>query len=59
MPFVATDIEVDFTDMQSVNSYAFKIKPAVIVNCAASTAVDQAEDNKPAATRLNRSVKSL
>lgn len=51
MPYVALDI----TDTQAVISTIDKIKPDVIIHCAAWTAVDAAEDeaNKPLVHKIN------
>ena len=50
----ASDREIDITDRQAVLDYAGSCKPHWIVNCAAYTAVDQAEDEPDNAFRLNR-----
>jgi len=51
--YTATDAEVDFTDAAVVASYVERERPDWIVNCAAYTAVDQAEDEESLALRLN------
>lgn len=49
-----TDVaELDITDAAAVNALVDGLQPAYIVNCAAYTAVDRAEDDEAAATRLN------
>ena len=65
LAFTATDREVDITDSAAVRSFASRLfggtDPADggsangnwIVNCAAYTAVDRAEDEPEAAGRLN------
>lgn len=45
--------EIDITKSSSINDGLAKYRPAVIVNCAAWTAVDNAEDNKDAAFLVN------
>ena len=52
--FIFTDIEdLDITDKQAVNSYIAKNKVDIIVNCAAYTNVDKAEDDYDFAELLN------
>lgn len=53
IPFQATDKELDFTNPQRVLSFAAELKPNWIVNCAAYTAVDRAEQEPEAARSLN------
>ena len=49
-----TDVaELDITCAEAVNRYVSAFQPACIVNCAAYTAVDRAEDDEAAAARLN------
>jgi len=51
--FIATDREVDITDMAALQRFAEKQPLSWIVNCAAYTAVDKAEDDVEACRRLN------
>lgn len=55
LPFTGTDREVDITDRAAVRAFARRLRPPPrwIVNCAAYTAVDRAEDEPLAAFRLN------
>ena len=56
IPFTGTGREVDITDAAAVNAFAGKMAfsgPGWIVNCAAYTAVDKAEDDAEACRRLN------
>lgn len=49
-----TDVDnLDITDAQAVNEFVGTNRPQFIVNCAAYTAVDAAEDNPGLARRLN------
>jgi dTDP-4-dehydrorhamnose reductase len=49
-----TDVkELDITDSDAINGFVEKNKIDGIVNCAAYTAVDKAEDNVELATKLN------
>ena len=49
-----TDVaELDITDAAAVNAFVGDLQPAYVVNCAAYTAVDRAEDDEAVATRLN------
>lgn len=51
---VCTDVnELDITDENRVMEYVEKIKPEYIINCAAYTAVDKAEDNEELADKIN------
>jgi len=50
---IATDAEVDFTDSETVDAWMARERPKWIVNCAAYTAVDQAEDEQALAHKLN------
>ncbi|MFW5643556.1 MAG: SDR family oxidoreductase, partial [Alkalispirochaeta sp.] len=51
---VATDMEIDITDIASLHRFVTTTGPFEwIVNCAAWTAVDAAEDNEEAARILN------
>lgn len=52
--FVMTDVEeLDICNNAAVMSFVEEKKPDFIVNCAAYTAVDNAEDNEPLCTKLN------
>ena len=52
--FYNTDVnELDITDQQAVESYIETHSIDGVVNCAAYTAVDKAEDNKELCTSLN------
>ncbi|MDR1106424.1 MAG: dTDP-4-dehydrorhamnose reductase [Treponema sp.] len=55
IPFAGTDREVDITDPAALAAFAASIRetPAWIINCAAYTAVDRAEDDGEACRRLN------
>jgi len=49
-----TDVEeLDITDMQAVSAFFDKLHPDVIVNCAAYTAVDKAEQEPDLALKIN------
>ena len=55
--FLFTDIdELDLTDKEAVIRFAQEEKPAIIINCAAYTAVDKAEEEPEKAFLLNRDV---
>ena len=45
--------QLDLTNEQAVTNYLAQTQPNLIVNAAAYTAVDAAEENQPAAQRLN------
>ena len=45
--------ELDITNSGAVNKFVSKIKPDVIINAAAYTAVDQAESEKEIANKIN------
>jgi len=52
--FIGVDLpDVDITDASAVDEAVTSLRPAVIVNCAAFTAVDLAEEREPAALRVN------
>ena len=53
LKYVATDIEVDFTDFEQISAFASGKKIRWIVNCAAYTAVDKAESEEKKAFELN------
>ena len=51
---ITTDVsELDITDEQAVMNYIVKARPDYIINCAAYTAVDKAEENYELADRIN------
>ncbi len=45
--------ELDITDQKAVSEYVKTIKPEYIINCAAYTAVDKAEENYEIADKIN------
>jgi dTDP-4-dehydrorhamnose reductase len=52
--FIFTDIDtLDISDYDAVADFVFKNHPDVLINCAAYTAVDKAEQEKELAMRLN------
>lgn len=51
--FEGTDRNVDITQKDSLNQFAHEKKIDFIVNCAAYTAVDKAEEDKETAEKLN------
>lgn len=52
--FVFTDVDdLDITDPLALKEFCNKYKPNFIVNCAAYTAVDRAEDEETLAQKLN------
>lgn len=52
--YIFTDIEeLDITDLDSVCNYIQAHKPDFIINCAAYTAVDKAEDDVELCTKIN------
>lgn len=52
--FVFTDIDkLDITDARSTASFITELSPSWIINCAAYTAVDKAEDEEDKATFIN------
>ena len=51
---ICTDVsELDITDLEAVKKMVSEVKPEYIINCAAYTAVDKAEDNYDLAERIN------
>lgn len=51
---VCTDIdELDITDLDAVQNIVKSVKPNIIINCAAYTAVDKAEEQSELAYRIN------
>ena len=53
LTFSASDLEVDIGDFQSLKDFSRGKKISWIINCAAYTAVDQAEIESAAAFRIN------
>jgi len=53
LPFIGTDREVDITDMAALNASAAGQQVNWIINCAAYTAVDKAEDDVEFCRALN------
>ena len=52
--FVFTDTgELDITDSKATASFIAELSPSWIINCAAYTAVDKAEDDEETATLIN------
>lgn len=52
--FVFTDLpDADITDRDGMEALTERHDPELIINCAAYTAVDKAEDNRPAAQLIN------
>lgn len=45
--------DIDITDVDSVSDAVFRVNPSVVVNCAAYTAVDAAEDDPLTAQLVN------
>ena len=51
---IATDVaELDITNEKAVMDYIVNLKPEYIINCAAYTAVDKAEENYELADKIN------
>lgn len=51
---IATDVsELDITNEKAVYDYITELKPEYIINCAAYTAVDKAEENYEIADKIN------
>jgi dTDP-4-dehydrorhamnose reductase len=53
IPFIGTDCEVDITDLSALESFAKNKNFCCIINCAAYTAVDKAEDDIQTCNKLN------
>ena len=52
--YIFTDVaELDITDADAVNRMVTELRPDILVNCAAYTNVDAAEDDEATARRLN------
>ena len=53
--FVFTDVDtLDICDAQAVNAFVKEKQVDYIINCAAYTAVDKAEDDEALCLRINR-----
>ena len=52
--FLSTDVECDITDYNAMEEYVSGKKIDWLINCAAYTAVDRAEEEPEAAYRINR-----
>ena len=51
---VMTDVDVlDITDLVALESFVMAHKPDILINCAAYTAVDKAEDDVEKCKRIN------
>ena len=51
---VLTDVQdLDITDIQAVRKFVESTKPNYIINCAAYTAVDKAEEQQDLARKVN------
>ena len=51
---ILTDVQdLDITDIESVRKFVNECKPQYIINCAAYTAVDKAEEQKELARKVN------
>ena len=60
LKFTFTDIdELDITDSVAVNNFIQALNPNFVVNCAAYTAVDKAEQEIEAATKINSLAPSI
>src|SRR3989339_692395 len=53
MPHLASDLEVDITDINRLRSYVGDRSLSWIINCSAYTAVDRAEDERELTFRIN------
>ena len=53
LPFVGTDRELDITNLQSIKDFSLKHSFDWIINCAAYTMVDKAEDDERSCRLLN------
>ena len=53
LPFAGTDMEVDITDPAELLKFTQERQIDWIINCAAYTAVDKAEDNEALCRRIN------
>lgn len=51
---ICTDVkELDITNKEQVNSFVEQVNPEYIINCAAYTAVDKAEENEELVYKIN------
>ena len=51
---ICTDVdELDITDAEAVNAFVSENRPDVVINCAAYTAVDMAEEKEAIAKKIN------
>ncbi len=51
---ICTDVaDLDITNLEDVKEYAKEVKPDYIINCAAYTAVDKAEENEELVYKIN------
>lgn len=51
---ICTDVaDLDITNLEAVKEYAKEVKPDYIINCAAYTAVDKAEENEKLVYKIN------
>lgn len=50
---VGTELSLDITNLKEVEEFVYNIKPDVIINCAAYTAVDKAEEEEDLAKKIN------
>ncbi len=51
---ICTDVaDLDITNLEAVKEYAKNVKPDYIINCAAYTAVDKAEENEELVYKIN------
>lgn len=50
---VGTELSLDITNLKEVEEFVYNIKPDVIINCAAYTAVDKAETEEELARKIN------
>jgi dTDP-4-dehydrorhamnose reductase len=53
MEYLSSDLEVDITGIEQLKAFVFGKKIDYIINCAAYTAVDKAEDEPERAFRIN------
>jgi dTDP-4-dehydrorhamnose reductase len=60
LSFIYTDIsELDITNENDIDRFFTKEKPEIVINCAAYTAVDKAEEEQKQAGLINREAVSL
>ena len=50
---VGTELSLDITNIEEVKEFVSNVKPDVIINCAAYTAVDKAESEEELARKIN------